>query len=97
MSSSPCRQLRDWLDWVSDSSNNPWPDGSPDPSPVHPEAEPVDPTHAFNDVSDEWTDDDSSSEEVWAMYQVWPDGLHKYLAIPNAEYLPTIIKTAKVG
>ena len=64
MSSLASDQLLEWLDWISDSSVDPWPNGKPDPSPVDPSSERIDPTHSFSEVSDEWSEDDCSVDEV---------------------------------
>ena len=57
-------QLLKWLERISDSCIDPWPNGGPDPKPVDPKSDPIDPTQYFVEVSDEWTDDEDGSEQV---------------------------------
>ena len=58
MSSEASQQLAKLIDWISNSSLDPWPRGKVDPTPLDPNSEAIDPTQNFSDVSDEWTNDD---------------------------------------
>ncbi len=57
-------QLLKWLEGISDSCVDPWPNGGPDSTPVDSKSDPIDPTQHFVEVSDEWTDDEDGSEQV---------------------------------
>ena len=60
MSSTASEQLSKWIEWISNSRIDPWPNGKVDSNPLDPDSQVIDPTQNFFDISDEWTDDGSS-------------------------------------